>query len=144
MDRDPAGELRWSVWPLREERGRGLSALAVVAAAIYASFRLGGPILGGIAVLVLVGGVGPFFVSTTYRLTAEGIEVRSPFQRVSRPWSAFRRAYVGERGVSLSPFLGRHFLEPYRSVMLRYGGQREEILEWVRRFGPGPDGGKGA
>jgi hypothetical protein len=91
-------------------------------------------------VLVLVGGVGPFFVSTRYRLTPDRVEVRSPFQRTTRPWKDFRRVYVGEQGVSLSPFRGRHLLEPYRSVMLRYGEHRKEVLDWVRRFGPGGEG----
>jgi hypothetical protein len=91
---------------------------------------------GAFALVILAGGIGPFFVTTSYRLSPEGVEVRSPFQRVQRPWSAFRRAYVGERGVSLSPFAGRHLLEPYRSVMLRYGEHKSEVLEWVGRFGP--------
>jgi len=140
-ERDPDKvELTWRVAPFQSERSKGISALAVVAAAVYASFALGGVLLGLLAVLILVGGVGPFFVSTRYRLTAERVEVRSPFQRTARPWKDFRRAYVGERGVSLSPFRGRHLLEPYRSVMLRYGDHRDEVLEFVRRFGPPGDG----
>jgi hypothetical protein len=121
------------------ERAKGLSALTVVVAAVYGALHWGGLIIGLLAVFVLVGGVGPFFVRTRYRLTPEGVSVRSPFQRVRRPWRDFRRVYVGEQGVSLSPFHKRHLLEPYRSVMLRYGGHREEILEWVRRYGPGTE-----
>ena len=133
-------ELTWRVRPFHAERAKGISALAVVAGAIYASFVLGGLVIGLFAALILVGGVGPFFVSTSYRLTPDRVEVRSAFQRTARPWRDFRQAYVGERGVSLSPFRGRHPLEPYRSVMLRYGEHRDEILDWVRRFGPGGDG----
>ncbi len=135
---DPKVELTWTVNPFTAERAKGVSALAVAAATAYAALALGGMVIGLLAVLVLAGGVGPFFVSTRYRLTPERVEVRSPFQRVSRPWKEFRRSYVGARGVSLSPFRGRHPLEPYRSVMLRFGGRREEILEWVRAYGPPP------
>ena len=137
------GTLTWSVIPWAAQRAKGTSALAVVAAAIYGSFVWGGPVMGFLAVLVLVGGVGSFFVKTTYHLDSRTVSVRSPFQRVTRPWDAFRKAYVGDQGVSLSPFAGRHFLEPYRSVMLRYGDHRDEILDWVRRFGP-PLQGAGA
>jgi hypothetical protein len=136
MAAEPAGALEWAVQPFAAERTKGVSALLVVGATVYASFALGGPLLGFLAVLVLAGGVGPFFVKTRYRLSADGVEVRSPFQRVRRPWSAFRRVYVGPKGVSLSPFAGRHFLEPYRSVMLRYGDRRDDILRWVREYGP--------
>jgi len=128
-------ELRWEVNPFREERARGLWTLVVVFTSVYFAGRFGGPVIGLLAVLVLVGGTGPFFVTTRYRLTPENVEVRSPFQRVTRPWRDFRRAYLGRSGVSLSPFAGRHFLEPYRSVMLRFG-DRDAVLGWVRRFGP--------
>jgi hypothetical protein len=119
------------------ERGKGLSALAVVVATVYGALHWGGLVIGLLAVFVLAGGVGPFFVRTRYRLTPDEVSVSSLFQRVRRPWSDFRRAYVGGQGVSLSPFRRRHLLEPYRSVMLRYGEHKEEILEWVRRYGPG-------
>lgn len=128
--------LVWSVTPWTAQRAKGVSALVVVAASIYAAFVWGGPILGFLAVLVLVGGTGSFFVKTEYRLTPEEVSVRSAFQRVTRPWKAFRRGYVGSQGVTLSPFPGRHLLEPYRSVVLRYGGNRDEVLSWVRRYGP--------
>jgi len=128
-------ELSWEVNPFREERAKGLWTAMVVLASVYFATRYGGLVLGMLAVLVLVGGTGPFFVTTRYRLTPETVEVRSPFLRVTRPWRDFRRAYVGRSGVSLSPFAGRHVLEPYRSVMLRFG-DREAVLGWVRRFGP--------
>jgi hypothetical protein len=129
--------LAWTVRPFRTEPAKGISALVLVAASIYFAARFGGVVLGGLAALILIGGTGPFFVSTRYRLTPEGVEVNSPFQKVKRPWAQFRRAYVGRSGVSLSPFRGRHLLEPYRSVMLRYGSRRESVLEWVARYGPG-------
>jgi hypothetical protein len=92
--------------------------------------------MGLLAFFLLGGGVGPFFAVSRYRLTDEGVEVRSPFLRVNRPWGDFRRAHVGRAGVSLSPFAGHHVLEPYRSLMLRYGGRREEILARVREHLP--------
>lgn len=130
--------LVWSTRPWSHQRRKGVSALAIMAGAMYGSFVWGGPILGLLALVVLAGGAGPFFVTTRYRLTPEEVSVDSPFLRTRRPWSRFRRAYVGEQGVSLSPFKGKHLLEPYRSVMLRYGERREEVLRWVRRYGPEP------
>jgi hypothetical protein len=136
MTATESGELAWAVTPVRENPARGISALVVVAASIWFALYFGGPVLGLFAFLVLVGGVGPYFVTTRYRLTEAGVEVRGPFQRVSRPWKDFQRAYPGRDGVSLSPFAGRHLLEPYRSVMLRYRGNRDEVLERVARWGP--------
>jgi hypothetical protein len=129
--------LAWSVRPVSRARLLGLFAALIVVVTILAVWLLAGPFMGLIAVLLLAGGCGPFFVRTSYRLTSSEVCVNSPFLRVRRPWSAFQRAYVGQHGVSLSPFSGRHVLEPYRSVMLRFGSlERDDVLDWVRRFGP--------
>ena len=133
---DPGNCLTWSVRPVSRARLVGLFAGLMIAVTIGVVWLLTGPFMGLIALLLLAGGSGPFFVRTRYRLTPEEVQVESPFLRVRRPWSAFRRAYVGRDGVSLSPFPGRHVLEPYRSVMLRFGSERDEVLSWVHRFGP--------
>src|SRR5262245_3840195 len=129
--------LAWSVRPVCRAKLLGSVAALIVVATISVVWFLAGPFMGLIAVLLLAGGCGPFFVRTSYRLTPDEVRVDSPFLRVRRPWSAFRRAYVGRDGVSLSPFPGRHVLEPYRSVMLRFGSlDRDVVLSWVTRFGP--------
>ena len=128
--------LAWSVRPVSRARALGVAAAAVIVLAVFSVWFLAGPFMGLLALFVLAGGSGPFFVRTKYRLTPEEVQVDSPFLRVKRPWSAFRRAYLCRDGVSLSPFAGRHVLEPYRSVMLRFGSERDQVLDWVRRFGP--------
>ncbi|HET9234263.1 MAG TPA: hypothetical protein VFP10_09010 [Candidatus Eisenbacteria bacterium] len=128
--------LAWSVRPVSRARALGVAAASVIVLTVFSVWFVAGPFMGLLSLLVLAGGCGPFFTRTRYRLTPDEVQVDSPFLRVKRPWSAFRRAYVGRDGVSLSPFAGRHVLEPYRSVMLRYGSERDEILNWVRRFGP--------
>jgi hypothetical protein len=134
---DPNEGLIWSVRPVEAAPGLGVAAGLVVVLTVALVWFLAGPFMGCVALLLLGGGVGSFFVRTRYRLTPEEVEVDSPFLRVRRPWSAFRRAYVGRDGVSLSPFPKRHLLEPYRSVMLHFGSRKDEVLTWVRRFGPG-------
>lgn len=128
--------LAWSVRPVSRARLLGFCAALIVVVTILAVWLVAGPFMGLIAVLLLAGGCGPFFVRTSYRLTPNEVRVDSPFLRVRRPWSAFQRAYVGRDGVSLSPFSRRHILEPYRSVMLRFGSERDAVLHWVSRFGP--------
>jgi hypothetical protein len=142
---EPREALVWEVKPFAGQRLKGTSALAVVAATIYAAFTWGGLVMGFLAVLILVGGTGPFFVTTRYRLTPVEVAVDSPFKRLRRPWGDYRKAYAGDQGVFLSPFRGKHLLEPYRGVMLRYGDRKDEVLAWVRRYGPAvrEDGGGG-
>jgi len=128
--------LAWSVRPAAVRPGRGVAAVVTVAAVAAGTFLLAGPFLGALAILLLGGSIAPYFVTARYELTEREVAVNSPFQRVRRPWSDIRRVYVGRDGVSLSPFGRYHVLEPYRSIMLRYGEHREEILAWVGRFGP--------
>lgn len=133
---DQKAEFTWTVRPVDGQTVKGFSALLVMMAVVYGAFSLGGVIMGFLSILILAGGTGPFFVKTRYRLTPTEVAVTSPFQKTRRPWGSFRQAYIGVSGVSLSPFRGRHLLEAYRSVMLRYGDHRDEVLDWVKRFGP--------
>jgi hypothetical protein len=136
---DPGLELSWAVLPAREAPLRGVLAAICVLVTGFLALAFGGTVMGILALLLVGGGIGPYYVRTRYRLTPEGVEVNSVFQRTHRPWSAFRRAYVGKDGVTLSPFQGRHILEPYRSVRLRFAGNGSEVLEWIRRHGPAPE-----
>ena len=128
--------LIWEVNPFRDQPAKGIAVLVVAVSFIGVAAFFAGPVLGLISLFVLTGSIGSFFVTTKYTLTREAVEVRSAFQRVSRPWGDFRKLHKGASGVSLSPFSGRHLLEPYRSVMLRYGDKRDEVLGWVKVFGP--------
>lgn len=135
----PGGEaqdLCWEVQPWRGAKAKGVLAILWILLVSLAVLALAGPLLAALATVILAGSVGPFFVKTRYRLTPERVEVRSPFQRLQRPWSGFRRVQIGKTGVNLNPYAKRHILEPYRSVMLRFGENREAVLEWVRRYGP--------
>jgi hypothetical protein len=128
--------LAWEVNPFRDEPAKGTAVLLVAISFVVVATFFAGPVIGLISLFVFSGSIGSFFVTTRYRLTPEEVEVRSMFQRVTRPWGDFRKMHQGRAGVSLSPFSGRHLLEPYRSVMLRYGDRRDEILGWVGQFGP--------
>ena len=129
-------ELVWEVRPWAQARLKGVLAILWIVLVSLAVLALAGPLLAALATVILAGSVGPFYVKTRYRLTPDGVEVQSPFQRLKRPWGGFRRMHVGKSGVSLNPYAKRHLLEPYRSVMLRFGDHRQAVLDWVRRYGP--------
>ena len=129
-------DLSWEVQPWRSARAKGVLVVLLILLVSYVVLALAGPVLAALATVILAGSVGPFFVKTRYRLTPEQVEVRSPFQRLTRPWGGFQRVQVGARGVSLNPYSTRHILESYRSVMLRFGDNRQAVLDWVQRYGP--------
>ncbi|HMB68585.1 MAG TPA: hypothetical protein VKU85_04715 [bacterium] len=137
----------WQAWPLRRSPGRGALAVVVVAGSVWgvASWT-GNPWLTALAVVVLGASVAPFFVPTGYRLSDEGVEVRKPWRRRSRPWDEFRAVLAGKDLVVLSPFERRTWLETIRGETLLLEDNRGEVLDYVeemvgRKAGSGTGGG---
>jgi len=91
----------------------------------------GDKVLGVAAPLFVLASVGSFIAKTEYRLTPEGIEVRTLGVVRTRPWTEMRRATVDQNGVFLSPFEKRSWLEAYRGVRLPFGGNRDQVVAFV-------------
>jgi hypothetical protein len=72
-----------------------------------------------------------WLLPTRYRLTDEGLEVKSLGVTRARPWSEMRRMAVDEAGIFLSPFERPHWLEAYRGVRLLTGGNRDQVVAFV-------------
>lgn len=137
MPKVDAQDFSWEVCPWRTAKLKGLLVISAILLVSFAVLAYAGPVLAAFATVILAGSVGPFYVTTRYRLTPDHVEVRSPFQRLVRPWSGFKQAHLGKGGVSLNPYSKRHFLESYRSVVLRFGDNSQTVMEWVSRYGPG-------
>ena len=53
-----------------------------------------------------------------------------------KKWSDFKRFHVDRKGVTLSPFAKASRLEPFRSVRLLYGSNKDEVVAFIsKRFG---------
>lgn len=137
MARDPeraagAGELIWSVWPARQ---RPIAAAILLGASVV----LGGlveqgthdRVLAVAAPMFVLISVSSFLLPTSYRLHAEGFEVRSLGMVRSRPWSEMRRFDADATGVFLSPFERKNWLDAYRGARLVYGGNRDQVVAFV-------------
>jgi len=129
--------LEWRVWPFRERPVAGaLAFLAVILASVFCAAIGGHVIFGLVAMLVLFGSLNPFFSPTTFRMDAEKVEaLRWPVHKV-RAWEDIRSCFVDRRGITLSPFVGRAWLEPYRGLRLLFLGDREPVLSFVRAHVP--------
>ena len=74
-----------------------------------------------------------FYFPTRYEMDEQGVRIARIFSRSARPWESIRRVYEDRSGLTLSPYRGRRFLEPYRALRLLFdGGDREEIVARVR------------
>lgn len=125
----------WRSHPFRTRRGAGLLVLGlllILATGLAITTSSGFWGLFGFVVLFL--SLEGFFLPTRYQLDGDGVKVaRALGSRTARPWSAFRRVEVDARGMTLSPYRDRSWLEPYRAVRLLFdGGDRAAIVTRVR------------
>ncbi|MDZ4805588.1 MAG: hypothetical protein SGI90_12075 [Candidatus Eisenbacteria bacterium] len=130
----PSEPLEWRVAPWRREPKKALFAVVVVAAGVVGSIWFSGGIwfFGLLALLILSGSVGPFFVNSRFVLDDGGVEVDSPFMRRRRAWPEIKSYYVDRRGATLSPFVGRSWLESYRAIRLLFGDREEAVRARLR------------
>lgn len=134
-----APTLVWSVTPWRRDPRKALFVAALtVVTAIGAWWFSGGQVFFGLLALVMLwGSVGSYFITSRFRVDAGGVQVDSPFLKRRRAWSEIRSWYLDDHGATLSPFAGSSWLESYRAVRLLFGADGEAVRRVLReRLGP--------
>ena len=139
MDHEDHEEgLEWRSHPVVEEspvRGVLLSASILgISAAVGLSF--GGWGYGLLSFLLLSWALVRFFLPTRYRLDGDGAETSCLGSGRRLPWSGIRRARLDSKGVFLSPFDRPSRLDAYRGIFLRFSGNRDEVMRFVRHCLP--------
>src|SRR5262245_25986007 len=130
---DGVDEVRWRVWPARQ---RPLTAIVLIAGAmilgVLVSRGTQDQVLGIAAPVFVLGSLSSFLLPTEYRLTRDGVTVKSLAMERTRPWSEMRRFEEDRSGVFLSPFEKRSWLDAYRGVRLDPGGNRDQVVAFVQ------------
>jgi hypothetical protein len=130
-----AAALEWSCNPWRERPGRTALALVLALGMCVLVLSTGVPLLmGGLLCIVLVTALAPSFTAARCRVDDDGVALRSVAGWTRRGWNAIRRARVTPRGLFVSPFTKRHWMDPYRSLFLPFPtGDGAILIEGVRR-----------
>lgn len=124
--------LEWSVWPARDRPwAAAVLLLSLAVLGVLIAQGTGDTVLGVAAPVFILASVGSFIARTEYRLTPESVEVRTLGVSRARPWGEMRRAILDRRGIFLSPFEKRSWLEAYRGVRLPFGGNRDQVVAFV-------------
>jgi hypothetical protein len=130
---NPARELlRWTYHPVKEGGWRLGAVIAFLVGVPLIVGWLYGPFFILLAVVILGGSLGTYFLPTDYTLYAGGLETR--FIGVTRrfTWDQFRSFYPDRNGVLLSPFPVPSRLENFRGLFVRFSRNREAVLAIVR------------
>jgi len=131
---DQADVLEWSVLPFKENAKRSALVIVVIAAvavAVYLAFR--DIFLAVLSLAILFASLYSYFARTTYRLDDDGIVIRSHIGKTAKRWSYFKRYHADGKGITLSPFGKKTRLEPFRSVRLLYGSERDEVVAFIAK-----------
>jgi hypothetical protein len=132
----PAAEvLEWCIHLARREPAKAVVVvgLALISGALglalfhnwlFALFAAG----------VLIAATGEFLFPVRYRLTAEDAELRGPFSWRRIRWTEVKRVYAANEEIKLSPLAHPGPREAFRGVLLRCEGNRDRVLDAIRRF----------
>jgi hypothetical protein len=129
-----AERLCWRSLPVVDDYPSSLCLVAlVVLACVGAGLSFGGLGYGLLAAALLGLSLASYFVPTRYELDEAG--VRSRFAGHSRRmrWDEVRRVSVAKGGVHLSPFERPSRLDSFRGILLRFAGNRDEVIRFVDR-----------
>jgi hypothetical protein len=126
--------ISWTSIPFRIGGKRTIVA-CVVPLAVWVIILLFWGLWWFLISLILIGGsILPYFLPTNYELSENGISVRSVFTRQKKSWSQFRSFSVDNHGVFLSPFTKPSRLENFRGLYIRFHGNRDEVVAFVKRM----------
>lgn len=129
------GEIEWVCHPARRRPRAALILtlfLLLLLTGIYASFI--DVYLTGLAALILLGSLAPFYFPTSYRMTEDGISIRTVTGSREKQWDLYRRFEADRYGVLLSPFDRPSRLDRFHGLNLRFDTMdRERVLDFIRR-----------
>ena len=124
----------WTVHPLCDSWNRSLLLLLFLIAffsSVYFFWRSVWVTL--FSAILLLGSLCRYFVPFRYELYADGLVITSLFYRVTKSWSDFHSFYVDRNGVLLSPFAKPSRLENFRGQYVRFGSNRLEAIDFIKR-----------
>jgi hypothetical protein len=132
--------LSWRCHPARRRPVRAalVAGLHVVVGILLAQYT-GSVSFAALLTLVLFLSLSAFFFPTSYRLTDQGVRVKTLVTTFERPWSTYRSYWPDRNGVLLSPFPGRSRLENFRGLFVRFDDNREAVVTFVKRFVAEPE-----
>ena len=136
----PGPVLAWKCHPARRSMPRtGLVILFLVLLFFFLVWYTGSPGFSVVLMVVMFLTLSAYWFPTRYTLTHEGVTVKTIVNTYERAWSLFRSYWPDKNGVLLSPFPYRSRLENFRGLFVRFEGNRDEVVAFVKRYVPEPE-----
>ena len=127
--------LTWKVHILRESPGKLLLIGPVVLGSLLVSYTIFQSLLFvAVAASLFVSALAEALFPIRFEISERGASSRTPLGRTYIEWDRVKKYYLDDRGIKLSPLDRPGRLEAYRGVYLRFGRNRDEVIEAVRRM----------
>lgn len=93
-------------------------------------------IFGVVGFAIILGTTAEYWFGTSYRLDAKSASARVFLSVTSLDWTDVKRAITSDQGIKLSPLESAGRMDTFRGVFLRYGNERDRVIDEVRRWLP--------
>jgi len=125
----------WRVHLLRAHPGKSILLVTVCILAVALLHFVFGQRIGFtvLAAVILLGSFLDWLLPIKYRLTTRGAYYNNAFLRKRIAWEEVRSCYVSGFGLKLSPFSRRTRLDAFRGFVLRFAGNRDEVIRIVKQ-----------
>jgi hypothetical protein len=121
----------WTAHPAKSRpRDVALMVAVIFLTAGAVMMSLQSAFLTVLAVVILLVGVAPFWLPTTYVLTDIGVEEHRALRTKTRDWKHMRRYHVGPGAALVSPFANPSWMDRYRGlIMYLDGADRDKVAQ---------------
>lgn len=127
--------LVWKVHLLREDPAKTLLIAPVVLGSLLACYLIFHNLLPLVVVTFLfMSALAEYLFPIRYELDEKGAASRTLLGRTFIEWDRVKKYYLDDRGIKLSTLEKQGRLEAYRGIYLRFGKNRDEVTEAVRRM----------
>lgn len=126
--------VEWIVHPAkRNMRTTVLVTIFLIVVVIVVYFAASSVWFGVLAFIFLFGSLASFYFPTRYRMTQKEIVIKTKAQTLVKKWSQYRTYHPDKNGVLLSPFVRKTRLENFRGTYIRFEGNRDEVVGFVKK-----------
>lgn len=125
--------IEWVSYPAGENKRVAIFVLIFILGLSSGIYYLYGIIYGILSILILSLSLLNYFTPTEYILNDEGVKVKRVLNKEEIRWDKIRSYYPDKNGVLLSPFPVPSRLENFRGTFIKFSGNRDEVLEYIRK-----------
>jgi hypothetical protein len=141
VETEPQGPvLSWRCLPARRSPGRTAGVVVfLLVLAVFINWYTHSPGFAVILTVVMFLSLSAYFFPAWYTLSDKGVRVKTLITTFEKPWDLYRSYWPDRNGVLLSPFPYKSRLENFRGLFVRFEGNRDEVLSFVKRYVSEPE-----